>query len=157
MESDQTDASKDDSHDESSSARPVPAELQFSLKSLFIVTTFLSIAMALGTGFLGVALALLVIVLVQVATLLLADWLIRPANRRILAFVTAGSWIIFGSGMLIVAARFALDPAQREQLGDMVWPISTFFAIGAAFCYWCGQIRWRQLNAYQQKNGTIEQ
>jgi hypothetical protein len=147
MESHQTDARNKDRHDESSFPRPVPAEWQFSLKSLFVVTTFMSIAMALGTVFLGVALALLVIVLVQVAALLLADWLIRPANRRILAFVTAGSWIIFGSGMLIVAARFALDPAQREQLGDTAWPICTFFAIGAGICYWCGRLRWRQLTA----------
>jgi hypothetical protein len=147
MESDRPDASNHDSPDELSFPRPVPTEWQFSLKSLFVVTTVLSIAMALGTVFLGVALALFVFVLVQVATLLLADWLIRPANRRILAFVTAGSWIIFGSGMLIVAARFALDPAQREQLGDTVWPICIFFAICAAFCYWCARMRWRQLTA----------
>lgn len=147
MEPDPADARNDSSPDELSFTRPVPSDWQFSLKSLFVVTTVLSIAMALGTIFLGVALVLLVIVMVQVATLLLADWLIRPANRRILAFVTAGSWIIFGSGMLIVAARFAFDPAQRDQLGDMVWPISTFFAIGAAFCYWCGRVRWQQLTA----------
>jgi len=75
----------------SSSVKQVPPEWQFSLRRLLIATTVVSLCLAVGTYLAGVAFIIFAVVLIEVATLLSVDWLIRPANRPLLAFVTAGS------------------------------------------------------------------
>src|SRR3954463_8190863 len=89
--------------------RPVPKEWQFSLRSLLIATTAVSVVMVLGMYLVGIAFVVFGIVLIQATILLAGDWLIRPANRRLLAFVTAGSWMVAGSGLLMIDLQFAWD------------------------------------------------
>src|SRR5438270_13343047 len=109
-------------------------EWQFSLRSLFIATTALSIISAMGVYFVGVAFVLFVVILLQSATLLSADWLIRPGNRRVLAFVTAGSWTVFGSGLLIIACKQALELIDGS-LDNEIWLLPVLLAVGAACCF----------------------
>jgi hypothetical protein len=87
--------------------------------------------------------ALAVIALIQVTTLLSADWLIRPENRRALAFVTAGSWIVLGSGLLVVGVREALIRIGTDS-SSAVW-VFTWCLIGAGIgCYYVAARRWRR-------------
>jgi hypothetical protein len=99
----------------------VPREWQFSLRSLLLATTVVSICLAIGTYFAGVAFAVFVLVLLQVAMLFSVDWLIRPANRRMLAFVAAGSWIIRKRGaadQFLARLRSNLNRRQKCVLGS---------------------------------------
>ena len=131
--------------------KPVPAEWQFSLRSLLLVTTVVSICLAIGTYFAGVAFAAFVLVLFQVAMLFSVDWLIRPANRRMLAFVAAGSWIVLGSGLLTVSFSLAYG---RISAGDRsgAWIAIMFLTLAVPFCYWFAWRRWKRLTAQRRAN-----
>jgi hypothetical protein len=125
---------------------PVPREWQFSLRSLLLATTVVSICLAIGTYFAGVAFAAFVLVLLEVAVLFSFEWLIRPANRRVLAFATAGSWIVLGSGMLIVSFSLAYGHLAA---GDrsVVWTAIMFITLAAPVCYWIAWRRWKRLTS----------
>ncbi len=126
-----------------------PPEWQFSLRSLFAVTTIVSIVLALGTYFAGFVFVVAVVALIQVATLLAADWLIRPANRRALAFVTAGSWIVLGSGVAIIAfLQFYWAYANRSSLQ---WFFGNCLTVAAVVCFYTAAHRWRKLTAYAHR------
>jgi hypothetical protein len=116
---------------------------QFSLRTLLIVTAFVSVCLAIGVHFAGVMFALALIGLIQVATLLSADWLIRPQNRRALAFVTAGSWMVLGSGLFIVGVReiYARIGAAGETAG---WVFAGCMVGIGIYCYYIAAKRWRR-------------
>jgi hypothetical protein len=129
----------------------VPREWQFSLRSLLLATTVVSICLAIGTYFAGIAFAAFVLILLQVVMLFSVDWLIRPANRRMLAFVTAGSWIILGSGMLTISFALAYD---RLSSGDrsIFWAVIMLISLAAPFCYFVAWRRWKRLSAQRRGN-----
>jgi hypothetical protein len=131
--------------------RPVPKEWQFSLRSLMIATTAVSVVMAFGMFFVGIAFVVFVVVLIQAATLLAADWLIRPANRRMLAFVTAGSWMVVGSGLLILGFKVASDILSRVSFHEM-WVAVVLLLFMAACCYWFAWRSWKRLTAQRRAN-----
>jgi hypothetical protein len=129
----------------------VPGEWQFSLRSLLLATTVISICLAIGTYFAGVAFAAFVLVLLQVAMLFSVDWLIRPANRRVLAFVAAGSWIVLGSGLLIVSVSLAYGPISAGNRNG-VWIAIVFLSLAVPFCYLFAWRRWKRLTAQRRAN-----
>jgi hypothetical protein len=130
---------------------PVPREWQFSLRSLLLVTTAVSICLAIGTYFVGIAFAAFVIVLLQVVMLFSVDWLIRAANRRMLAIVVACSWIILGSGLLLVSFSLA---GGRLAAGDRseVWIAIMVITLTAPICYFFAWRRWKRLTAQRRAN-----
>jgi O-antigen/teichoic acid export membrane protein len=121
---------------------------QFSLRSLLIVTAIVSVCLAIGVHFAGVMFAIGVAAMVQVVMLLAGDWLIRPENRRALAFVTAGSWIVLGSGFLVVGAR---DIVTRIDTGSdsAVWIFASCLIGIGVVCYYVAAKRWRRLTRPQ--------
>jgi hypothetical protein len=140
------DAARDEPNaDESVAAgSPQTPAWQFSLRTLLIVTAALSVCLAIGVHFAGVMFALAFAALVQVGMLLSADWLIRPQNRRALAFVTAGSWIVLGSGLLIVGIREVFLRIGTD--GDAGAWIFAWCLIGIGIgCYYIAAKRWRRL------------
>lgn len=147
MDADRTDELMKLATERTKSAGPAPSEWRYSLRALLVTTTILSIAMALGTIFIGLILVALVVLLLQVIPLLAADWLIRPANRRALAFVTAGSWILVGSGLLILAARMALAADVQGANRAVSWGGGLISLVFAAASYAFAWRRWRQLTA----------
>ena len=134
------------SHSEiaSTDARPKAPRWQFSLRSLLVVTALVSVCLAIGVHFAGFMFALVLIGLIQAATLLSADWLIRRENRRALAFVTSGSWIVLGSGLVILGGRemFSLLGAKGE---TAAWMFSSGLVATGAYCYYLASKRWRSL------------
>ncbi len=119
--------------------------LQFSVRDLLIVTTIVSICLAVGVHFAGFLFVVVTIGLIQVAILLAADWLIRPENRRVFAFVTAGSWATLGSGLLVLSLRAiyeAIDASDPRGSSTL----ALCLAIGAGVCYLLAALRWRRLS-----------
>src|SRR6476620_390566 len=112
----------------------VPREWQFSLRTLLLVTTGVSICLAMGSYFAGVAFVGFMLVLFEVAVLFSLEWVIRPANRRMLAFVAASSWIILGSGLLIVGFALAYGRLLAGDTGAVRIGIA-LIALAAVRCY----------------------
>ena len=134
------------SHPEIASA-DAPAKTpawQFSLRALLIATTIASACLAVGVHFAGFIFVVVVVGLIQAAMLLGADWLIRPANRRALAFVTAGSWIVLGSGLLIIGAS-QLYGAIGSNDAAAAWTLGSCLVAGGISCYYLAAKRWRSL------------
>jgi hypothetical protein len=129
----------------------VPREWQFSLRSLLLATTVASICLAIGTYFVGVVFAGLALVLLQVVILFSVDWLIRPANRRLLAFAAACCWIILGSGLLMISFTLAYD---RISTGDrtVYWSDTVFISLAAPLCYFVAWRRWKRSSAQRRGN-----
>lgn len=71
--------------------------------------------------------------LLQVSTLMAADWLIRRENRRWLAALTAASWTVVGSGFLMVVATEVVP-----------WVAVLCIFIGGV-CFLLAAWRWKQL------------
>jgi hypothetical protein len=94
-------------------------------------------------GFLAVV---ILVVLVEVAVLLAAEWLIRPANRVALAFATAGSWIIVGSGIAIIGIS-QLAVAMESTDADKSWALGAGLVAVGVVCWLVAARRWRQLTA----------
>jgi hypothetical protein len=121
---------------------------QFSLRSLLIVITVASVLLAIGVHYAGVIVALAVVSLMQVGMLVGADWLIRPAHRRALAFVTAASWAVVGSSFVIFAV-FSLN-----HFNSSIGPLGYIFAICmlavGTFCYYLANLRWRRLTRVER-------
>lgn len=130
--------------DPSPAQQPVPKEWQFSLGGLMVVTTAVSVIMAFGTYLVGFWFVVFVIVLTQVATLVATDWLIRPANRPALAFVTAVTWITAGSGFLILGATMIFAKVASDFI-MYTWPVVAIFVCTAIFCFWSAWRKWRLL------------
>jgi hypothetical protein len=129
----------------------VPREWQFSLRGLFILTTILCAYLALAAALPLDEFVLLSVMLFLVAVLLSVEWLIRPANRHILACVTAGLWMFFGIALLIIsiAIAMALITAGSD---DSVWLAVVLFTLMAIACFRVGRRTWRQLTAYRREN-----
>ncbi|HEY3393835.1 MAG TPA: hypothetical protein VGK58_14080 [Lacipirellulaceae bacterium] len=142
-ESNRRRAGSDDSIDGEFASTPT---WQFSVRTLLIVTALVSVCLAVGVHYAGFMFALVVIGLIQVATLLSADWLIRPQNRRALAFVTAGSWIVLGSGLLIVGAREILLRVGINS-GIAGWIFACSMVMIGIYCYYIAAKRWRRLTS----------
>ena len=119
---------------------------QFSLRTLLVVTALVSVCLAIGVHFAGFMFALVLIGLIQVATLLSADWLIRPQNRRALAFVTAGSWIVLGSGLVIVGIREILMRIGIDR-GAAGWIFAAGMVLLGVSCYYIAAKRWGRLTS----------
>jgi hypothetical protein len=116
---------------------------QFSVRSLLIVTAIVSICLAIGVHSAGVMFALAFAAAVQVVMLLSADWLIRPQNRRALAFVSAGSWIVLGSALLVVGIREVFYVTKSEPAR---WVFAWLLVGVGIFCYYIAAKRWRRLS-----------
>ena len=146
---------RSDEHDSgvsrSSTEKPIPAEWQFSLRGLLLTVTTVSICLAVGTHLAGVVFVIFAVVVIEVSTLLAGEWLIRPANQQVLAFVTAGSWMVFGSGLAIIAYKIA---SHLVALGapEEYWAAVVFLALFALFCYGFSWHRWRQLTSHRRTN-----
>jgi hypothetical protein len=125
---------------------------QFSLRGLLIFVTIVSILLAISVYYLGVLIILIVIGLLQGATLLSADWITRPSHRRWLAFVTSTSWVIVGSSFVILGIMTALRllNGNADKLSWWVLPIS-LFTVGA-IAFFIARRRWRQLQAHGRVN-----
>jgi hypothetical protein len=117
---------------------------QFSLRSLLIFITAASILLAIGVHYAGIIVALAVVGLMQVGMLVGADWLIRPAHRRALAFVTAASWAVVGSSFVIFAV-YSLNRLDSAS-GMFGYLFALCLMSVGAFCYFLANLRWRQLS-----------
>jgi hypothetical protein len=89
---------------------------QYSLFGLLVVTTIVSICLALGVSFPRVAIAAVAVGLVQAAALYLADWLIRSRGGRTLKQVTSIMRAVLGTALLIIATAVATAPAPHTSL-----------------------------------------
>jgi hypothetical protein len=119
---------------------------QFSLRNLLIAVTIISVWLAVGVHYVGFMFVLVPIIAVQAAMLLALDWLIRPQNRRALAFVTAGSWAVIGSGLLVLLGSTLLNEQallSRSEAGTRV--LEACLAVGGLVAYVVAAKRWRQL------------
>jgi hypothetical protein len=129
---------------------PAAPVWQFSLRGLLVATALISVVLAIGVHLTGYMFALVVIALIQVATLLSADWLIRPQNRRALAFVTAGSWAVLGSGLLIVGIREVFLRVGTDALATYIdlaiWIFALCLISFGIVCYYIAAKRWRRLS-----------
>jgi hypothetical protein len=123
---------------------PANSAWQYSLRSLFVVTTVASIGLAIGVHYGGFVVVAVAAGLIFVGGLLAADWLIRPENRRPLAFVTASAWFVIGSGiaMLGVETFFRATSLGKQELG---WSVGAIFVVAGLFCYGIALWRWRKL------------
>jgi hypothetical protein len=117
---------------------------QFSVRDLLIATTIVSICLAIGVHFVGLMFVVAVIGLLQVGVLLAGDWLIRPENRRALAFVTTGSWATLGSGLLVLSLR-AIYAAFDARDPSATSTLAISLGVGAALCYLLAAYRWKKL------------
>jgi hypothetical protein len=120
---------------------------QFSLRSLLAFVSIVSILLAIGVHYAGAVVALVVWGLFQAGMLVSADWLIQPAHRRALAFLTAASWAIAGSSF-VALALFALNGLD-DFAGS--WAGALLLYLGGAFCYFLAALRWRQLTRSTQQ------
>jgi hypothetical protein len=143
-------------HDQPVPIRAVPhARLQFSVRDLLIATTVVSICLAFGVHFAGFTFVVVVVGIVQITVLLAGDWLIRPQNRRALAFASAGSWATLGSGFLVLSLGAIFGSLGESfvllsaRIGDLSWWVALGLGIGAATCYGLAAVRWRQLTQPQ--------
>jgi hypothetical protein len=120
------------------------SNLRFSTRDLLSATTVISIILAIGVwlgGFIVVAVA---VGLIQAFMLFLADWLIRPENRRALVFTTAMSWITLGIGLIIIAID-TVAQYDDSHTGSYGWLIlEAFLVFGAAGAFLMARHRWRQ-------------
>jgi hypothetical protein len=117
---------------------------QYSLRGLLIVTAVVSIVLAIGIHFAGVMLVVGVMALIQVATLLASDWLIRAQNRRALAAVSSGSWIILGSGLVVISGQQMYGLIGTNGSVEARVFAACLLAAGAYCCY-IARKRWRRL------------
>jgi hypothetical protein len=119
---------------------------QFSLRTLLIVVTIVSILLAIGVHFGGFIVALATVGLMQAAMLFSADWLIRPEHRRVLAFVTAASWALVGSAFVIMGFATAHKVEVRSSGSILSWSfVISLFGAGA-LAYYIAHHRWQQLS-----------
>lgn len=130
---------------------PTNAAWQFSLRSLFVLTTAASIFLAIGVHYGGFTVVAIAAGLILAGGLLSAEWLIRPQNRRALAFVTASAWIVIGSGiaMLGVETFVTTNSLGKQELG---WPVGAVLIAAGLFCYVIATWRWMKLAPKATKN-----
>src|SRR5689334_18678320 len=133
---------------ESASQSEVPRQWQFSLRGLMFATAVVSVIMALGAYLVGAAFVIFVVVLVESASLLSFEWLIRPANRRFLAFTTAGCWAVLGSALLIIGVKVGCGIVMGSTDPEF-WAAVIALSIFAVACYGFAWHRWRQLRPKQ--------
>jgi MFS family permease len=117
---------------------------QFSLKWLLALMTLASICLAIGVHFAGFMVVIVAVVAVQVMTMLCADWLIRPENRRALAFATSGSWIVIGCG-LFVTALHSVVTAMLSGHDDWGWTFAVLMILAGLASFYVASLRWRKL------------
>ena len=115
------------------------------------LTTVASIFLAIGIHYGGFTVVAIAAGLILAGALLTADWLIRPQNRRSLAFVTASAWIVIGSGiaMLGVEAFVTTNALGKQELG---WPVGAVLIAAGLFCYVIAAWRWMKLAPKMRKN-----
>jgi hypothetical protein len=116
-----------------------------------VLTTVASIGLAIGVHYGGFTVVALAAGLILAGALLSADWLIRPQNRRVLAFITASAWIVIGSGivMLGVEAFVTTNALGKQELG---WPVGAVLVAGGLSCYGIAAWRWAKLAPNSPKN-----
>ncbi len=129
---------------------PSSNSFQFSTRDLLIATTIISAVLAIGVPFGGFAIVAVVIGLLQAIILLAGDWLIRPENRRALAFTTAISWITLGIGLVILAIDTVAIDDSEGPFGW--WILEGLLVLGAAGAFLMARRRWRQLGDQGREN-----
>jgi hypothetical protein len=120
---------------------------QFSVRDLLIAMTVISICLAVGVHFAGFMFVLIAIGVMQAGILLAGDWLIRPQNRRALAFATAASWATVGSGLLVLLISTIFNHESlllRSKIATSA--LEVCLAIGCVIAYVAAATRWRQLS-----------
>jgi hypothetical protein len=122
------------------------APWQFSLRSLLVVVTFVSVLLAIGVHLGGILVALIAVGILQAGILLSADWLIRPAHRRALAFVTAASWAIVGSSFVIGAIVTSNEIVSNNTGSLLSWSFTISLFGAGALSYYVAMRRWQQLS-----------
>jgi hypothetical protein len=100
--------------------------------------------LAIGVHYGGFAVVAAVAGLILAGAILSADWLIRPQNRRALAFVTASAWSVVGSGIVVLGVE-TIAATNRIGKSDLGWPIGAALVAAGLFCYALAVWRWRQL------------
>jgi hypothetical protein len=128
------------------------SSFRFSTRDLLIGTTIVSIVLGTGVWFGGFLILAVVIGLVQATTLLAGDWLIRPENQRALAFTTALSWVMLGSGLLVLAIRAIGEAIGPSNEWMRLWMLGCVSAAGAIASYLMARHRWRQLGDQGREN-----
>jgi len=119
--------------------------LQFSVRALLIATAIVSLCLAVGVHFAGVVFVIVTVGLLQAATFLAADWLNQPANRSALAFVTAGTWLALGSGLIVIGGSQIYGVIGDDD-ATATWTLGLCLIAGGAFCYYIASRRWRGLS-----------
>jgi hypothetical protein len=117
---------------------------------LLAVVAIVSVCLAIGGQFAGLMLVLVAFGLIQAGMLLAAGWLIRPQNRKWLAIVTAVSWTIVGSGLLVLGTQEACRIPNNGTIG-LAGSVGIMLIVVGVFCYGLAFRRWRQLAA---RNGA---
>lgn len=117
---------------------------QFSVRDLLVTTAIVSVCLAAGIHFIGFMAVVGTLCVAQVAVLLASDWLIRPENRRALAFATAGIWAILGSGLLLLSLPVIFQltdtPGSRASA-----TLAICLTLGAGLSYFMAVYRWRKM------------
>lgn len=128
-----------------------PSRFQFSTRDLLVATTIISIILAIGVWLGGLVVVVLAVGLVQVVILLAGDWLIRPENRRALAFATTLSWITLGCGLAIIAIKTIVEASDVNASFDWL-AIEGALLLGAAGAFLMARHRWRKLGDQGREN-----
>jgi hypothetical protein len=126
---------------------------QFSVRDLLIAMTVISICLAIGVHFAGFMFVLIAIGVMQAGILLAGDWLIRPQNRRALAFATSASWATVGSGLLVLLISTIFNHESlllRSKIATAA--LEVCLAIGCVIAYVAAATRWRQLSPPREKS-----
>lgn len=107
----------------------------------------------MGVHFGGIIIAIVFIGSLHAGALLSADWLIRPENRRVLAFVTAASWALVGSTFVIGAIQSVDWISKINSLSALSRSVAVALCGAGALSYYIGLRRWQHFNARQNRAG----
>jgi uncharacterized membrane protein HdeD (DUF308 family) len=131
---------------------PSTSNFQFSTRDLLIATAVISVVLAIGVPFGGFAIVAVVIGLLQAIILMAGDWLIRPENRRALAFTTTISWITLGIGLIILAINMVMQAIDNDA-NPFAWQVMEgSLVVGAGGAFLMARRRWRQLGDHSREN-----
>jgi hypothetical protein len=116
---------------------------QFSLLSLLVVTTVVSICLAIGVSFPRIAVAAVAIGLVEAGILYLGDWLIRSRGGRTVMQVVSIMWALLGSAMLVSAfVTFAAANVPQQSNRPLFLTLAALIGAVGLLCWIVARRRW---------------